>query len=248
MTIKNKNQFNVLPSLLLGGVVLLTACTASQVALQHHSLETQTKMSDTVFLDPVPDAQKTIYVAVKNTSDQEVNVQDALKSDLTAHGYKVVNSLDSAHYILQANILSVSKMKPEEVSHALSGGYGSVLTGAVAGGAVGALSGNSTAALAGGIIGGVTGMVADSLVKDVNYAMITDVQVSERTNIKVTQDNKSDLKNGSSSMSVQRSTENSDFKRYRTRIASTADKVNLSFVDAKPSLEAGLVKSLSGIF
>ena len=248
MKIQNTFKFKTLSALLLSGAALLTACTASQVALEHHSLETQTKMSDTIFLDPVPDAQKTVYVAVKNTSDQEVNVQEALKTSLTANGYKVVNSLDSAHYILQANILSVSKMKPEEVSHALSGGYGSVLTGAVAGGAVGALSGNSTAALAGGVIGGITGMVADSLVKDVNYAMITDVQVSERTNVKITQSNKSNLKQGSSAMSIQSSTETSDFKRYRTRIASTADKVNLSFPDAKVSLEQGLVKSLSGIF
>lgn len=93
-------------------------------------------------------------------------------------------------------------------------------------------------------------MAADSLVKDVNYTMITDIQISERVGkgIKVNEQFQSNLKNGRSSVTSQISSRDSQYQRYRTRVVSNADKVNLKFQDARPALEQGLVKVISGIF
>lgn len=234
----------------VGLAAILTSCAATQTALEHRSLDVQTKLSKTIFLDPVSDAQKTIFIVVKNTSDQTVNINTPLAHTLTNHGYHVVQNPTNAHYLLQANILKVGKMSIAASQKALGGGYGSALSGGATGVALGAFTGNGNAMLAGGIAGGLVGLAADSLVKDVNYTMITDVQISERAGrgVKVREQFNANLANGSSSRLQQTSNRESNYQRYRTRIVSNADKVNLSFNEARPALERGLVKALAGIF
>lgn len=247
MNAKNRILSNVL---LASTVAVLTGCAATQTALEHRTLEVSTKQSETIFLDPVSNAHKTVYVSIKNTSDEELNIAPQLKTALNAHGYKVVNNPNSAHYLLQANVLKVGKMSAAASKSALGGGYGSAIAGAVAGTAIGSFSGTSTGMIAGGLAGGVIGLAADSLVKDVNYTMITDVQISEKVGkgVKVNEQFQSHLKNGRSTVTSQTSSRDSQYQRYRTRVVSNADKVNLKFSDARASLEQGLVKVISGIF
>lgn len=235
---------------LASAVAVLTGCAATQTAIEHGSLKVSTKQSETIFLDPVSSAQKTVYVSVKNTSDEEIDISPQLKTALISHGYKVINNPNSAHYLLQANVLKVGKMSVAASQSALGGGYGSAIAGAVAGTAAGSLTASSTGMIAGGLAGGVIGLAADSLVKDVNYTMITDVQISERVGngVKVNEQFQSHLKNGSSTVTSQTSSRDSQYQRYRTRVVSNADKVNLKFSDARVSLEQGLVKVISGIF
>jgi hypothetical protein len=244
------NNKMISKTLLASAVAVLTGCAATQTALEHGSLQVSTKQSETIFLDPVSNAQKTVYVSVKNTSDEEIDIAPHLKTALSSHGYKVINNPNSAHYLLQANVLKVGKMSVAASQSALGGGYGSAIAGAVAGTAAGSLTASSTGMIAGGLAGGVIGMAADSLVKAVNYTMITDVQISERVGkgVKVNEQFQSHLKNGSSTVTSQTSSRDSQYQRYRTRVVSNADKVNLKFSDARVSLEQGLVKVISGIF
>lgn len=237
-------------TILISATVLLTACAATQTALEHGTLQVSTKQSETIFLDPVSKAQKTIYVSVKNTSDEEVNIAPQLKTALVSHGYQIVSHPTKAHYLLQANILKVGKMSVAASQSALGSGYGSAIAGAVAGGAAGSFTNSGTAVIAGGLAGGVIGLAADSLVKDVNYTMITDVQISERVaqGVRVNERFQSYFKNGSSTITSQVASRDSNYKRYRTRVVSNADKVNLKFADARPMLEQGLVKAIAGIF
>ncbi|KTC83736.1 complement resistance protein TraT [Legionella brunensis] len=237
-------------SLLVGSIAVLTGCAATQTAIEHGSLQVSTKQSETIFLDPVSNAKKTVYVSVKNTSDEDVDIAPQLKAALSSHGYKVINNPNSAHYLLQANVLKVGKMSIAASQSALGGGYGSAIAGAVAGTAAGSFTKSGTGMIAGGLAGGVIGLAADSLVKDVNYTMITDVQISERVDkgIKVNEQFQSHLKNGEATVTSQTSLRDSQYQRYRTRVVSNADKVNLKFQDARTALEQGLVKVLSGIF
>jgi outer membrane lipoprotein SlyB len=247
MNVKKGLVSNVL---IMGALAILTGCAATQTAIEHRNLETSTRLSETVFLNPVADAQKTIYVAVKNTSDEDMDIEPALKASFKSHGYQVVQNPNAAHYLLQANILKVGKMSLAASQSALGGGYGSAIAGAVAGGAAGSLTNSATGVIAGGLAGGVLGLAADSLVKDVNYTVITDIQISEKVGrgIKVNEQFQAHLKNGSSSTSYQTSSNESQYQRYRTRIVSNADKVNLKFPEARLALERGLVKSIRGIF
>ena len=229
---------------------LLASCAATGTLIEHRTLETQTRLSKTIFLDPVVANQKTIFIAFKNTSDQAFDINQPLASALRAHGYKVVNNPANAHYLLQANVLKIGKMSVAASQNFLAGGYGSAIAGGVTGAALGSLSGNSNAMLAGGLAGGVIGFAADSLVKDVNYSMVTDVQISVKAEhgVKVREQFDAALENGSASSTHQTSNRHSQYERYRTRVVSNANKVNLSFAVARPALEQGLVNTLAGIF
>lgn len=236
-------------TLLAASITALCSCMATQTALQHGSLAVNTKSSQTIFLDPVAPSQKTVFVSVKNTSEEELSLEKPLAQALAGRGYKVVNNPSQAHYLIQANVLQVGKMSRSASQNALGGGYGSALAGAAIGASIGSL-GNENTLIGGGIAGGLIGLAADSLVKDVNYTVITDVQISERVakGVKVREHFSSSLANGASSGSYQTSSNDTNYKRYRARVVSNADKVNLAFKDARPALEQGLVRELSGIF
>ncbi|RAP34886.1 conjugal transfer protein TraT [Legionella quinlivanii] len=237
-------------ALLVSSVLALAGCAATQTALEHGSLQVSTKQSETVFLEPVSNAKKTVYVSVKSTADEDVDITPRLKTALISHGYKVMNNPGAAHYLLQANVLKVGKMSIAASQSALGGGYGSAIAGAAVGTAAGSFTNSSNGMIAGGLAGGVIGLAADALVKDVNYTMITDIQISERVGkgIKVNELFQSRLKNGSATVTSQTSSRESQYQRYRTRVVSNADKVNLKFQEARPALEQGLVKVIAGIF
>ncbi len=216
-----KQYIKTLP--VLGLAAFLVGCAATQTVIEHGKLSVHTQQSRSIFLDPIPQQQKTVFVSMKNNTDEHINITSSLKSHLAAQGYKISNVADKTHYLLQINILQIGTMAPSASSLALGGGFGSAIAGASAGTAIGALaSQSSTGMIAGGLSGGVLGLAADALVKDVSYSMVTDVQITEH--------------------------QKKSLKRYRTRIVSTAHQVNLKFKDAKPLLEKGLVNTITGIF
>ncbi|MCR9192819.1 MAG: complement resistance protein TraT [Gammaproteobacteria bacterium] len=220
-------------------VALFAGCAATQTAIEHRNLDTKTNVSKTIFLDPVPQRDKTIYLSAKNTSDEDMDISQRLAAAFREKGYKVTNNPENAHYLLQTNILKVGKMSKSASKDALGGGYGSALAGGAAGAAIGALANNSDAMIAGGVAGGLVGMAADAMVRDVNYTLVTDVQISERVG-----------RGGrvSDPKMQQASRKNGGYERYQTRVVSNADRVNLAFKDARPALESSLVKVLTGIF
>lgn len=230
---------------LIPSVLFSAGCAAGRVAIEKRNLDVQTKMSDTVFLEPVRDDLKTVYVEVRNTSDKDINVSDQIKSMVQQHGYRLVTDPDKAHYLLQANILQAGKIDPSAASTALSNGFGGAVLGGLAGGAATHRRGG---VVAGAVVGGLAEMVTNSMVKDVTYSLITDLQISERAKGRVREETESHLSQGSQSTVHQSEETDSNWKKYRTRILSSANKVNLEFEVALPELEKGLIRSISGIF
>ncbi len=228
--------------------VALSGCGAMSTAVKKRNLEVKTQMSETVWLEPSSD--KTVYIQVKNTSDKDMsNLQALLATEMTAKGYKVTNSPDAAWYWIQANVLKANKMDLREAQQYLKTGYEGAAAGAALGAGITAYNSNSSgAALGVGLAAGLIGMAADALVEDVNYTMVTDLQIAERSKAKVTTDNIAALRQGTSGVKLQTSTEEGNRAKYQTRIISNANKVNLKFEEAKPALEAQLVKSVANIF
>ncbi|MGO0309007.1 complement resistance protein TraT [Endozoicomonas acroporae] len=223
----------------------LYGCAATQVALEKKDLDVQTQMSDTIFLDPVSASKKTVFIQIRNTSDrQQLQITDAISSNIQSKGYKLLDDPDAAHYLLQVNILQAGKTDPAAAERALAGGYGSVVVGAAAGYAVG---GSGTAATAGGLLFGAAELVANSLVKDVTYSLITDIQLSERAKGSVSSNSAHSLKQGNSGSTQVQYSEVGERKKYQTRVVSTANKVNLKFEEALPELKKGLSNSISGL-
>ena len=72
------------PSLAL----LLAGCAATTTAISKRNLDVQTKMTESIFLDPVPADQRTVYVQVRNTSDKpDFDIEPAVRSAIESRGY-----------------------------------------------------------------------------------------------------------------------------------------------------------------
>ena len=66
-------------------------------------------MSDTVFLEPVSPDKRIVYVRVRNTTDKDIQVDQAIKSSIESNGFTVTNNPDEAYFMIQANILQKCK-------------------------------------------------------------------------------------------------------------------------------------------
>nr|WP_318384816.1 complement resistance protein TraT [uncultured Enterobacter sp.] len=240
-----------LKNIAVAGIVLsvftLSGCGAMSTAVKKRNLDVKTQMSQTIWLEP--SSEKTVYIQVRNTSDKDMSGLEALiNRDLTAKGYKVSSSPDTAYYWVQANVLKADKMDLRQAQGFLSTGYEGAASAAALGAGITAYNSSSAGATLGvGLAAGLVGLAADSMVEDVNFTMVTDLQISERTKATVTTDNVAALRQGTSAVKVQTSSEEGNRQKYQTRVVSNANKVNLKFEEAKPELEAQLAKSIAGI-
>ena len=234
-------------------LLLLSACGATHTAIHKRHLDVQTKMSASIFLDPVPSNQQTVFLQIKNTSDKAaLDLEPSIRQAMEQKGYRVVNKLEKAHYLLQANILQVGRCDLREAQHALEQGFGAAVGGALAGAAVGSVSSkhSTKGAVVGGLVGAAVTTVADAMVQDVVYSVISDIQISERVgnSVEVKQKTRSKLKQGTNGVQEMVSTEKVNWKRYQTRIVSTANQVNLKFDKAVAELVTGLSRAITGLF
>ena len=232
-------------------ILSLASCSAMSTVISKKDLDVQTRMSSTIFLDPVSDHSKTIFIQIRNTSDKpEFAIESDVRAKIAAKGYKVVSNPEKAHYILQANILQVGKLSETAGERSALGGYGDAIGGGVLGAMIGGKNGSNAGAAFGGLIGAGIAFAADSFVKDVYYGVITDLQISERTKngTKVLNQSSHSLAQGNSGSTNSAYKETNDLKKYQTRILSFANKVNLKWEEASPDLVKGLSNSIAGMF
>ena len=271
---QNGSWFRLSP--LAAVLVLLAGCSGVDAVANHGTLDVHTHMSETVFLDPVPETQKTIYLGVRNTSDYpDIDFRAPLANALSQRGYVIVTDPDQAHYLLQANVLQAGKLQPGQENQLISGGFGGpLLAGAVAGGLTGGFTGNSNAGLGVGLGVAAATALFNYAYQDVTYAVTVDIQLSERpahgakvhqytrnhhghynhtSQVAVTDatpetfgEADSQTENGSDR--YQAIDEDVDFKKYNVRDVAYADKVNLKMEDAVPSLVQHLASSFSNLF
>lgn len=232
-------------------LLLMSGCAAMSTAIKHRNLKVESKMSESIFLEPTDDA-KTIYVQVKSTLSQDFDgLKTQLQQQLSHNGWEVVKTVASANNMVQINVLQAGQAKDEASAWgALNGGFGAdILTGGLMGLAAGYATGSAGVGIGVGAVGSAASWVANQLVENVYFSMVTDIQVSVRSKDgQVTQNTESNLSQGSSSKVSQTINQKSDWLKYRTRIVSVANKVNLKFEAAKPELQAQIAKQVSGIF
>lgn len=237
-------------------VVFLSGCAAMQTSVAKRELDVQTKMSDTIFLEPVNADRRTVYVSVRNSSDKpDFTVEPAIRRQIEASGYRLVDDPDQAQFMLQANVLQAGRNSRTAAEAAGEGGFGSAVSGAAVGAGTGFLLGKAGGSdvgltIAGALIGAAVGTVADAYVQDVTYTVITDLRVSERarSGVVVSQSEQQTLGQGSGGTVAQASSTITDWKHYQTRIVATANQANLDWPDAAPFMVDGLTRSVAGIF
>jgi len=230
----------------------LYGCTAITTSIDKSELSVETKMSETIFLEPTSPSNKIVYVSIRNTTDKKMALKQRIISVLQNSGFTVTKDPDSAKFMLQANVLKLDKSDAQTAGRYLASGYGaSIVAGAAIGGVAGGGGGFYRGAAAGGVLGGIGEWVGNRIVKDTFFVMVTDLQVRERPlkGERVIQGQETRVKQGSSTGLAQSSrVDNVQWKIYRTRIVSTANQSNLKFEGARPELEKGLILSISGLF
>jgi hypothetical protein len=228
----------------------LVGCQTTSKMIKHGKLEVQTKMSETIFLDPIEDEKRTVLLQIRNTSDKSgLDVESKIRLAIENKGYTIVNSPKQANIMIQANILQVGKSTLENPFEALSGGYGSGLEGFATGAALAGATGGSGRSMLGiGLLAGIGNTVLDAAVEVVNITMTTDLQISEKADGEyVSESSDANLKQGTSGYKKSTWKKKTNWKKYQTRIISVAKKTNLKFEEAEPKLTEGLVKSISGL-
>jgi outer membrane lipoprotein SlyB len=230
----------------------LSGCAATTTAIGKRTLDVQTKITDSIFLDPVAAPDRTVLVEVRNSSDRpHLDIAPAVRAALAERGYRLVDAPKDARFLLQANVLQVGSTSQAAAEGVFAKGFGSALVGGAAGAGLGRVASDQTEAMIAGAVAGVAAStVADSLVQNVTYSIITDLQISERAGegVMVTERMTQDLAQGSGGQRILSTTEVHDWKRYQTRVMSSANRVNLDFEDAAPELVAGLTRAIAGIF
>lgn len=231
---------------------MLPGCAAIHTSIAKKDMKVNSKMSDTVFLDPVGPKQRTIFLDVRNTTDKPgIELLNSIRASLESKGYSVSSNPDAAHFWLRANVLNISEASPTAAENVLGQGYGGALGGIALGGAIGSVggyAGSGIGGLAGGLAGALVETVANAAVKDVTYMVVTDVEIAEKTGEAIRQTSRQDAKQGGSGAIYQTSSNITDRKRYRVRVVSTANQVNLVYEEAVPELIQGLARTISGVF
>ena len=235
----------------------VTGCGAIYTATAGRKLDVQTKMSSSIFLEPMPSQRRTIWVEVRNTSDKpDLDLASRVKQALIARGYQLAGDPRDADLILQATVLQAGASTRTAADREFGSGHGSAL----AGGAVGGLAGYGTGrarggdagvlAVGGALAGAALGEIGDAFVQDVAYTVLADVQVAQRAagGQIVTRSTSALLSQGTAGADTETSATTSGWRRYRTRVTGTARRANLDWPEAAPALADGLSRSITGIF
>lgn len=190
-------------------------------------LQTNVKMTKSVFLKPVNNkTEKTIYISLKNISQENMDILPLLETKLTSKGYSIVNSAENAHYVLFINILFANNLRE---ANALKAATGLGITG----GAIAAGSNSSTgdSLLIGAGIALASGLVGKAL-EDETYRAVVDVIVDEKSDQAV--NSQSTMGNG--------------YKEHKTRVLAEAVQTDLKLEQALPILAEKVATQIANIF
>ncbi|MGO4892294.1 complement resistance protein TraT [Flavobacterium sp. W21_SRS_FM6] len=217
----------------------LSGCAAVHTSIAKKDLDVQTKLSTSIFVDPVAPEKRKIYLEVRSAvMEFDRNAfRDALVSQITTsgNGYTIVDSPEDSQYTMSVFVRNLEKASPTAAEGYLRTGY----EGVAAGTAVGYVAGGSYRdAAAGGIIGGLVSTAANAFVKDVTYLLVADIQIKERARkgVLVRRDSKINTQISDDGATTQTYSEATNQKEYRTRVVTTANKANLELEEAQPTM------------
>jgi hypothetical protein len=222
----------------LGMVMLgLTGCAAMHTSIAKKDLDVQTKLSTSIFVDPVPKEKRKIYLEVRSAvMEFDRNAfRTALHNQIgqSGNGYTFTEDPEEAQYTMSVFVRQLEKASPSAAENALRSGYEGVAIGAAASYATG---GSYRGAAAAGLVGGLVSTAADAFVKDVTYLLVADIQIQERAKkgVIVRKDSKVNAKISDDGATTTTYSEASNLKEYRTRVVTTANKANLELAEAQP--------------
>ncbi len=237
-------------------IVALGGCAAVSTGVSKRNLDVQTKISTSIFVDPVKREQRTVFVDIRSgVMEFDRNAMSRAVKDTflgNANGYTITDDPDKAHFQMNIFVVSLEKASPTAGEIALKQGFNSdVGAGATAGQFVGWDQGRTmTSAVGGGLIGALGTSAANAFVQDVTFLLVADVQVKENVakGVIVRKDSKISAKVSDAGVSTQTVSEATNKKEYRTRIVTTANKANLELTEAQDLMFKKTAYAMSSFF
>ncbi|MCL4542924.1 MAG: complement resistance protein TraT [Deltaproteobacteria bacterium] len=232
--------FFLLPVFAFTGCATTAGQATSASGLSSGNVALSTKMSSSIFLQPVAPQQKVVYVSARNTSTATgLNFRNELISALIDEGYRITNNPRKANFMLMSNVLYIGKESRSYTAiGALAGGFGGAFVGSRYNSGTGVVAGGALGALAGGIIG--------SMFQNKNYIMVVDIQLEQREAGTYT----TSSTNAGQGTASNITTHNGGVKNwaiYRNRIVSQASAINLKFSSAEPLLKRQMAHSIANL-
>jgi hypothetical protein len=230
--------------LLLPICLLLWGCHAVHAGITKRELRVDTRVSQTIFIEPLPESQKIVYVDANFVGNNASAFQHQLMARLRSKGYKVTHDVRLANYIIKSNAVRYGRFEhPGEENRILMRGFGGAVTGAIVGSLI-------TDDAKGAVVGGLVGSIVNMSVENRHYILVSDLQISQRISGSMVykwstiQQRKKQLKKHfrlhSDGAHV--------WARYRTRVVSTASRFNLAIPVADRALNQALVNTISRLF
>ena len=228
--------------------ITLASCASTQTSMTKKELLVNTKLEHSIFLEPVDPELQVVYIQVKNTSKATgFQLKEQIAAKMISLGYQVSNRPSEAHFMLQANIRTFDEKR------VASDGTGESLIGAVVGGVLGSTigggNGQTIASTGGALAGGYAGQMLSSKTQDITFTSVVDLIVAERSDQgTIEYDNSHRSMQGGSNTVRSNFTNTSDWKKYRTRVISTANKANLTKEEAAPVMMQDITNVLGNLF
>ena len=257
---------NKIKSLGLGIVtatILFSGCATTE-------LQTSSKMTQSVFINPVKKELRTVFLSSKNTSGQKINLENTIISELQSKGYTVIDDPEKATYILMVNVLYCDKKQENNAAG------GAVAAGAVGAGVAGYNNGGAGGMAAAGLGAALIGGLIAKATEDTIYQMQVDILIKERTKGSVLTQNSTvagqasvrdgkksgfvnsfggDVRNTNATGQINSNIANDktqyyeeERKEYKTVMLAEATKMNLTLQEATPILEKQISNQISGLF
>ena len=243
--------------------LLFTGCATTE-------LQTNAKMTQSVFINPVKKELRTIFISTKNTSGQRINLESSIISELMAKGYRVVDDPDMATYVLMMNVLYCDK---KQENNAVGAGLATGVLGAgVAGynghGAGGTIGIGLGAAVVGALIGKATEdtiyqMQVDIVIREKAKGSVSTSSVTANGQARVTDSSKAGFVNSfggtardvnasgqlnSNMASANAQNYETNYIEHKTMLFAEATKMNLTLPEATPILERQISSQIAGLF
>jgi len=233
-------------------------------------LQTNAKMTQSVFINPVAKSKRLIFVSSKNTSGQKINLERSIINELQAKGYTIVDDPEQATYILMMNVLYCDK---KQENNAVAGAVGAGAAGA----GIAAYNGGGAGKTIGvGLGAAVVGGLLAKATEDTIYQMQVDIMIRERASGKVytssatangqtsvRDSNKAGFTNSfagniantdasgklnSNMASATAQQYETNYIEHKTMLFAEATKMNLTLDEATPILERQIANQIAGLF
>lgn len=230
---------------------ILSGCAAVHTSIAKKDLDVQTKLSTSIFVDPVAPEKRKIYLEVRSAVMEfdRNEFRTALEQQISnsGNGYTFVDSPESAQFSMSVFVRNLEKASPSAAENYLSSGYQGVAAGAAVGYAAG---GGYREAAGAGLVGALVSTAANAFVKDVTYLLVADIQIKERARkgVLVRRDSKVNTKISDDGGTTQTYSEATNQKEYRTRVVTTANKANLELEEAQPTMFEKTAYAMASFF